>query len=339
MSERPGILFTGLLAVAGLVTALLLTGLATLGTSGIASLLLTLIGAFSACVFFLAQLRAVPLASLALVTVTLASVVGLLCAILRYRREQRLVRELPLESVTDGELAALARAAGITRLYLARARRPAAFCVGVFRPRVVVTSGLLELLSPEEQAAAVWHEAQHARLREPLRCLLAELVSSAFFWLPSCRDVWERYRLARELDADREAITRTSRRALAGALHEVIAQPGYAGTIGLGDAAAARIDRIFDPTAGLPPLFRRSRLILSSIALLALTLLLATPGQLALDERVRLDSMLVSSSLHGLPGMAAGFAFNSALIAALALVARDLRARRRRTSESSNIPP
>ena len=329
MSERPGILFAGLVAIVGFVTTSLVTGLAALGGGGIESLVVTLIGAFSACVFFLTQLRAVPLASLALVAVTLASIFGLLRAILRYRREQRLLHDLPLESITNGKLAELASAAGITRLYLARSRRPAAFCIGVRHPRVVVTSGLLEQLSPDEQAAAVWHEAQHARLREPLRCLFAELVSGAFFWLPACRDVCERYRLARELDADRQAISRTSRRALAGALHEVIAQPGYPGTIGLGDAAAARIDRIFDPTAGLPPVFRRSRLILSSTALLGLTLLLASPEQLALDQRARLDSMLMSSSLHGLPGMAAGFAFNSALIAALALVARHLKARRR----------
>lgn len=328
MSERPGILFTGLVAIAGLATALLLTGLAALGSSGVASLLVTLIGAFSACVFFLAQLRAVPLASLVLVTVTLASVAGLIRAILRYHREQRLVRDLPLEPITEGELAVVARDAGVTRLYLARSRRPAAFCVGVVRPCVVVTSGLLDRLSPEERAAAVWHEAQHARLREPLRCLLAELVSSTFFWLPACRDIHERYRLARELDADREAISRTSRRALAGALHEAIAQPGYPGTIGLADTVTARIDRLFDPTAVLPPLFRRPRLILSGTALLALTLLLLNPGQLTLDERARLNSMLVSSSLHGLPGMATGFAVNSALIAALTLAARHLRGRR-----------
>lgn len=322
MSERPGILFATLVAIAGTVFALLLVGLSALGGGGIASLLLTLIGAFSACIFFVAQLRAVPLASLALVTVTLASSLSLLRAIVRYRRQQRLLRALQLEPIVDGQLAEVAHAAGAHELYVARARRPAAFCVGVLRPRIVVTAGLLERLTADEQAAVVWHEAQHARLREPLRCLVAELASSSLFWLPALKDVCERYRLTRELDADRLAITRTSRRALAGALHEAIVQPGYAGTIGLGDSAAARIDRLFDPAAALPPIFRRSRLVLSGFALLTLTALLAFPGHLSLDERARPDSMLMSHSLHGLPGMAAGFGVNTAALIAIAALGR-----------------
>lgn len=322
MSERPGILFATLLAIAGIVFALLLGGLSALGGGGIASLLLTLIGAFSACIFFVAQMQDVPLASLALVAATLASLVSLLRAIGRYRRQQRLLRALHLEPVTEGQLAALAHAAGAHKLYVARARRPAAFCVGVLRPRIVVTAGLLERLTPEEQAAVVWHEAQHARLREPLRCLVAELTSSSFFWLPTLKDICDRYRLTRELDADRLAITKTSRRALAGALHEAIAQPGYAGTIGLGDSAAARIDRLFDPAAALPPIFRRSRLVISGVALLALTLLLAFPGHLSLGDRGRPDSMLLSHPLHGLPGMAAGFGVNSAALIVVAALGR-----------------
>ena len=331
MSERPSILFACLLAIAGIVSAFLLTGLIALGGGGIARLMLTLIGAFSSCVFFLAQLRAIPLASLALVAVTLATLVSLLRAIVRYRRQQRLLRALQLEPIPPkAQLAAVARAAGIDELFVARARRPAAFCVGILRPRVVVTAGLLERLTHEEQAAVVWHEAQHARLREPLRCLVAELVSSCFFWLPALKDVCERYRLTRELDADRLAITHTSCRALAGALHEAIAQPAYPGTIGLGDSAAARIDRLFDPAAVLPPIFRRSRLVLSSIGLAAFALILAMPAQLSLDQRTKLDQMLTSSSLHGLPGMAAGFTLNTLLITAAILTARRLGTRRHR---------
>lgn len=322
MSERPGILFASLIATAGFVSVLLLAGLAALGGGGIANLMLTLIGAFSACVFFLTQLRGVPIASLALVAISLVSLSGLLRAIIRFWREQLLLRELQLEPITDGHLAVVAQKVGARRLCLARARRPAAFCVGVLRPRIVVTAGLLESLTPEEQAAVVWHEAQHARLREPLRCLLIELVSSSFFWLPAFKDLRDRYRLTRELDADQQAITHTSRRALAGALHEAIARPRYAGTIGLGDSAAARIDRLFDPAAMLPPIFRSSRLVLSGVALLALTLLLAFPGHLEVDERAGLHSMLLSHPLHGLPGMAAGFGLNTAALIAVAVLGR-----------------
>ena len=77
------------------------------------------------------------------------------------------------------------------------------------------------------------------RLREPLRALLARLIASTFFWLPALRDLFERYTLVRELDADRLAQARTSPRALAGALHAVAAGPRFAGSVGFADRATS----------------------------------------------------------------------------------------------------
>ena len=108
MSERPGIVFGSLLAIAATLSTLLLIGLDTLGASGLASILITLLGAFSACVFFLVQLRAVPLESLALVALTSLSAVALLRALLRFRRQQRLLVGIPLERI---EVSALVRPA------------------------------------------------------------------------------------------------------------------------------------------------------------------------------------------------------------------------------------
>jgi len=328
MSERPGIVFGSLLAIAATLSTLLLIGLDTLGASGLASILITLLGAFSACVFFLVQLRAVPLESLALVALTSLSAVALLRALLRFRRQQRLLVGIPLERIEVSALVRPAQASGASDLYLAHATRPAAFCVGLLHPRLVVTSGLLNRLTADEQAAVIWHETQHARLREPLRCLIAETITTAFFWLPTLRDLSERYRLTRELDADQVAIAHTSRRALAGALHEVIAEPAYAGTIGLADAASARIDRLFDPSAKLPPLFSRLRLTVSVASIGILALVVALPAQLSFGENAPLNTMLTSTSLHGLPGMTLGFALNAALITGIALAARRFGGRR-----------
>lgn len=322
MSERPAVVFGLLVAAAALLTSLLVAGLAALGGPGIAGLAATLVGALSACVFFLTELRQVPLTSLALVAFALASALGCTRALLVYRREQRLLGALPLERIEAGELAELATSAGAPQLYVTPARRPVAFCFGLLRPRVVLTSGLLDRLNPDEQAAVVWHEAQHARVREPLRCLLARLAVSTFFWIPALADLLERYLLTKEIAADRVATGRTSRRALAGALHEVIAQPTFAGTIGFADVAAARVDRLFDQEAKLPPLFRPARLILSATGLSLLAVVLAFPARLAIGERAQMESMLTTMSLHGLPGMAAGLAVNAAVLTCLGLAAR-----------------
>lgn len=319
MSEHPGILFSLMIGAAALLTSLLFAGLAGLGGAGLAGLSATLIGALSACIFFITELGQVPLSSLLIVALALASAVGFVRTAFSYRREQRLLHALPLEPIEDGALAELAQSAGARHVYMIPARLPAAFCFGLIRPRVAISSGLLERLTPDEQAAVVWHEAQHARVHEPLRCLIGRLTVGTFFWIPALRDLLDRYLLAKELAADSVAMQRTSRRALVGALHEVIAQPSPSGAIGVADVAGARIDRLLEPAAKLPPLFTRTRVTISVLAIALLGVALAFPAKLSPTERAPIDPMLTTMSLHGLPGMTVGLVLNAAILTCLAL--------------------
>lgn len=330
MSERPNAVFAAIVTIAGGLTGAIGAALAALGLTGAATLAATVVGALTACVFFLAELQRIALSSLLLVTLALVSVAACARTLLAYRRERRLLDALPLEPITDGPLAAITHAAGV-RLDVTPARRPAAFCFGLLRPRVVVTTGLLERLSDAEQAAVVWHEAEHAHAHEPAKCLLARTAANTFFWIPALRDLLERFLLVKEISADRRAIARTSRDALATALYEVASAPSLA-AVGAGDLAGARIERLFEPAAPLPPLFRRKHLAVSAVGAAAITLVLAFPAHVNLGEQAQLNTMLTSPSLHGLPGMAAGLGLNSAMLAALTLIWRRLGSRRGRPS-------
>jgi hypothetical protein len=322
MSERPGVVLGALLTLAASCALALVVALVELGGDGLVALASTVLGAFSACLFFLAELQQVPLAALTLVTLVLASLGAFGRALVGSVRQQRLLGSLPLERVRDQRLLRVARAAGLEELWVTSARRPAAFCFGLLHPRVVVTRGLLDRLQPDEQEAAIWHEAQHARQREPLRCLLARLAAKSFFWLPALNDLCDRYLLVKELDADRLAASRTSRQALAGALWEVAIGPVPAGAVGLGELAGARVDRLLDPAARLPPAWRQSRLSASAACVAALAVIAAFPAQLDLAACTQLRSMLVNGSLHGLPGMAIGFALDALIVFSIAKLVR-----------------
>ncbi len=113
MSERPNAVFGSILAIAGGLTAALGAALATLGFAGIATLAATILGALTACVFFLAELHRIALSSLVLVVLALASVMAGARTLWAYRRELRLLNALPLEPLSEGPLAAVARAAGV----------------------------------------------------------------------------------------------------------------------------------------------------------------------------------------------------------------------------------
>lgn len=323
MSESPNAVFGWLVAAAIALALAVGAAMAALGLGAVAALTATIMGALTACVFFVAELDHVPLNALLLVAFALASVAGFLSTVWAYLRERRLLAVLPLGPVADAPLARLARASGI-RLYVTPARRPEAFCFGLLRPRVVVTSGLVERLNTDEQAAVLWHEARHACSREPLRCLLARLAANTFFWIPLLRGLLDRFLIVKEIAADRHAVARTSTVALASALHKVASSPSQA-SVGAGDSATARVERLFAPETALPPMFQSWQLIVSAVGATALAITMSFPAQIDVSEQTRLNAMMTSLSMHGLPGMAAGLAVNTAIFLAFAALWRRLR--------------
>lgn len=84
--------------------------------------------------------------------------------------------------------------------------RPVAFCAGLLRPRIFVSTGTVATLSDCELGAVVAHERHHARLRDPLRIFLARALADGLFFLPALRPLSARYEQLAELAADRAAV-------------------------------------------------------------------------------------------------------------------------------------
>jgi len=84
--------------------------------------------------------------------------------------------------------------------------RPLAFCAGLLRPRVHLSSGLVAALGAAELRALLEHEAAHARRRDPLRRLTRELLAASLFFLPVLRQLAARRAALAELRADAAAV-------------------------------------------------------------------------------------------------------------------------------------
>ena len=95
---------------------------------------------------------------------------------------------------------------------------PQAFCAGLLRPRIYLSTGALRALGAQELASVMAHEAHHARLRDPLRVLIARVLSDALFFLPAVRRLAVRYSALAELAADGAAVRARGTRPLASAL-------------------------------------------------------------------------------------------------------------------------
>ena len=183
------------------------------------------------------------------------------------RRVSRLARRPP------AELDEQARSVGLRRrLAVIDCGEPFSFAYGAFRPRVVVSQGLVDTAGPEELRAVLVHERYHVRNLDPLKVVLARALASTFFLLPLLHVLQERYLAGRELAADRRALRACGRHTLASALLKVVRGPdwpelGTAAAIGgpeLLEARVAQLESGSDPSEG--PLPRRA-VMLSALTL------------------------------------------------------------------------
>jgi hypothetical protein len=81
-----------------------------------------------------------------------------------------------------------------------------AFCLGFWQPRIWLTAGLVKLLTDEELAVVLAHEAYHCRQRDPLRLLISQALKAAFFFLPLVGDLAKFVELQQEIAADQATI-------------------------------------------------------------------------------------------------------------------------------------
>jgi Zn-dependent protease with chaperone function len=80
--------------------------------------------------------------------------------------------------------------------------RPQAFCAGLLRPRIYVSTGALELLDEHALAAVLAHERHHAKHRDPLRLACGRAFATGMLFVPPVRRLVQRQQALAEICAD-----------------------------------------------------------------------------------------------------------------------------------------
>lgn len=125
---------------------------------------------------------------------------------------------------TPPPLKRAARQAGVADITVCMEEdAPIAFCRGLLRHRIYLSTGLIELLDDGELGAVLVHEAAHASRRDPLRALLVKVFFGSLFFVPLARELEQRCLLSLELVADRRAVDFVSLPLLASALLKILA--------------------------------------------------------------------------------------------------------------------
>jgi hypothetical protein len=164
----------------------------------------------------------------------------------QFRAHRRLVRGLPVAGALAQHPAVL----------VVNAAAALAFCAGWLRPRVYVSTAVLERLSDRELRAVLAHEQHHGALRDPLRLAISRVLCQALFFLPVLRPLHDRYADVAELNADAAALE-----ASGGATAPLASAMLAFGTTNAGGVVGISPERV-DSLLGRPTAWRLPRMLL-----------------------------------------------------------------------------
>jgi bla regulator protein blaR1 len=157
-----------------------------------------------------------PVANAGAIVVTVLAGLGLLMAI---AAGWRLAHELLADRRFRRALAARSPAP-LRGAWIISDDLPQAFCAGLLRPRVYLTTGALELLEAPVLASVLAHEHHHAGRHDPLRLACGRVMAAGLFFIPAHRRLVQRQHALAEISADEAAVVTAGgdRSALASAM-------------------------------------------------------------------------------------------------------------------------
>lgn len=143
-----------------------------------------------------------PLVILAIVFVIALSKFGILIAKTHYFR-----RTLQVNITTEKRLRILLKRLRLEeKTVVIQTQEKLAFCLGIKRPKIYLSTGLLTQLSLKEIEVILRHEQYHVDNHDTLIMILALLTHSLFPFFPLLGDLIMKYRIEREVAADNFAV-------------------------------------------------------------------------------------------------------------------------------------
>ncbi|UYX54164.1 M56 family metallopeptidase [Bacillus thuringiensis] len=92
------------------------------------------------------------------------------------------------------------------QIYILPTMEVTAFTIGLFRPKVVMSEGILQTFSEKEIDAIVFHEEYHQNNLDPLKLFCFTLLAEGMMYIPILKGLLQRYHTYQELAADKYAM-------------------------------------------------------------------------------------------------------------------------------------
>ena len=182
------------------------------------------------------------------------------------------------------------------KVKLINSKKPFAFCFGLYRQKIYISSTLLEAMSHTEIKAILLHERWHLRSRDSLTLFIGRITENLFPFFPIVSDLVRNFRIKREINADSAAaISLGSGDAVISALRKLLIFETRLATIYPNFADADTLESRFLALANRnnPERLNLAGIFFSLFFLLVFLSIIVTPISASEIHRGQTDIMLV----------------------------------------------
>ncbi|WP_261303175.1 M56 family metallopeptidase [Paenibacillus andongensis] len=155
-------------------------------------------------------------------------------------------------------------------------KAPIAMTIGLWKPRMILSSGLMDMLDPNELRAVIEHEKCHMRHRDPLAIFLLSMISKSMWYIPIFAWMADKYPIMIELRADKFAIAQMEQSTHLGSALLKLLKQAPTPHVSLSHASFAeismnvRIMHILDPQRKISFKWPHVRLLISLLTIILL---------------------------------------------------------------------
>lgn len=196
-----------------------------------------------------------PFQSTFLVAIAIAFALGSLSFLIQVVKTKQLVKSLMRKQVALSQRAEkMTISLGLKgKVYALEDTNCFSFCAGITRPRILITTALVESLTDKELESVFLHEKAHIRNLDPFKILFGKTISWLFFFLPIFSEINKNMQATSEILADRFVTSfQQDDMYLRAALKKILMTPQMSFTavpaIANPDFLEIRIHRLINPT-------------------------------------------------------------------------------------------
>ena len=195
-----------------------------------------------------------PFSNILITIILIAFSLGILSFLTQFYKTQKLVREMSKNFVDrPAKLRNVIVSLSLgNKVDVVKDKSLFSFCAGIFLPRIIITTSLVENLSERELEAVLLHEKAHLKARDPLKLLFGKTISIIFFFLPIFKELYKNMNATNEILADRFVLNyQQDNSHLRMALKKILANPQIiiptVSSISNPEYLEIRINRLINP--------------------------------------------------------------------------------------------